>query len=59
VRDDLTLLEIAHSFSMSQVISPQSIRAMLMKNTIMSEIEESFDIEIFTDPTSLAAISRS
>jgi len=32
---------------------------MLAKNTLMSEIEESFEVEIFTDPTTLSAIARS
>ena len=43
---------------MNMLISQQSIRAMLPKNTIMSEIEESFDIDIFTDPTTLTAIAK-
>ena len=43
---------------MSNIISAKSVRAMLVKNTIMSEIEESFEVEVFTDPTTLAAIAR-
>ena len=35
---------------MSQIISQQGVKAMLVKNVIISEIEESFDIDINTDP---------
>lgn len=31
---------------------------MLAKNLILSEIEESFAIEIFTDPTTIQAITK-
>jgi hypothetical protein len=43
---------------MTQIISQYALKAMLVKNKIISEIEEDFKIEVNTDPATLQAIGR-
>ena len=53
IREDLSEIEIAQSFQYSHIIDPSSIKAMLVKNIILSELDETFEIEINTDPGTL------
>ncbi len=49
IREDGSDLELAQSFQYSQVIETNSVKAMLIKNIILSELDETFEIDINTD----------
>ena len=53
IREDFSEIEIAQWFSYSHIIEASSIKEMLVKNMILSELDETFDIEINTDPGTL------
>ena len=59
VREDGSELELAQSFQYSQVIEPNSVKAMLINNMILSELDDTFQIGINTDQGTLQAIQRS
>ena len=42
IREDGSELELAQSFQYSQVIEATSVKAMLAKNMILSELDEQF-----------------
>jgi hypothetical protein len=42
----------------NQIISQQAVKGMLVKNFLIDEIEETFDIKVSTDPGTLQAIAR-
>jgi len=56
VREDGSELELAKSFQYSQVIETNGVKAMLLKNRILSEIEDIFDIDISTDQGTLMGL---
>ena len=59
IREDGSELELAQSFQYSQVIEPNSVKAMLINNMILSELDDTFQIGINTDQGTLQAIQRS
>ena len=59
IREDGSELELAQSFQYSQVIEPNSVKAMLINNMILSELDDTFQIGINTDQRTLQAIQRS
>jgi hypothetical protein len=59
IREDGSELELAQSFQYSQVIEPNSVKAMLINNMILSELDDTFQIGINTDQGTLQAIHRS
>ncbi len=59
LREDRSELELAQSFQYSQVIETNGVKAMLFKNMILSEIEDTFDIDINTDQGTLKGLQRS
>jgi hypothetical protein len=53
IREDGSELELAQSFQYSQVIETNSVKATLIDNQIISELDETFKIDINTDQGTL------